>query len=140
MRLVLDTNVVVAALLWHGAPRQLLDRSIDDETLELYSSPTLVDELRNTLSYPKLAKRIARCETSIETLVRHYELLVTLVSPTQTPRVVPTDPDDDAVVACAAAAEAELIVSGDSDLLGLKECQGIPIVTVVEALRRIEAP
>ena len=39
MRLVLDTNVVVAGLLWHGAPRRLIDLAIDDETISLYSSP-----------------------------------------------------------------------------------------------------
>lgn len=39
MRVLLDTNVVIAALLWHGTPRRLLDRAIDDEAIELYSSP-----------------------------------------------------------------------------------------------------
>lgn len=137
MRLVLDTNVAVAGLLWHGAPRQLLDRTIDDETVEFYSSPALMDELTNTLGYEKFAKRIARYETSIEGLVRQYQALVVLVSPTLTPRVVPEDPDDDAVLACAIAAKAELIVSGDRHLLGLKDYQGIPIVAPAEALRRI---
>lgn len=45
MRLVLDTNVVVAGLLWHGAPRRLLDSAIDDETISLYSSPVLIEDL-----------------------------------------------------------------------------------------------
>jgi predicted nucleic acid-binding protein len=50
-----------------------------------------------------------------------------------------TDPDDDQVLACAVAAHTDLIVSGDSDLLGLKTYQGIPIATAAEALRRIAA-
>lgn len=43
MRLVLDTNVVAAGLLWHGAPRGLSDLAIDDETISLYSSPVLIE-------------------------------------------------------------------------------------------------
>ena len=47
------------------------------------------------------------------------------------------DPDDDALLACAAAARADLIVSGDDDVLALKQYRGIPIVTPAQALRRI---
>ena len=54
MRLVLDTNVVVAGLLWTGYPRQLLDRAID-EAVTLCSSPALIDELTQTLHYQKFA-------------------------------------------------------------------------------------
>ena len=137
MRLVLDTNVVVAGLLWHGIPRQLLDRSIDDESIELYSSPTLIDELANTLRYTKFTRRIALYATSAEVLVMHYQALVTLVSPTQTPRVVPEDPDDDQVLACAVAAQAELVVTGDRHLLNLKQYQNMPIVTAADTLPRL---
>jgi predicted nucleic acid-binding protein len=49
------------------------------------------------------------------------------------------DPDDDHVFASALAAQANLIVSGDSDLLGLNIYQGIPIVSAAETLNRIRA-
>ena len=48
-------------------------------------------------------------------------------------------PDDDHVLACALAAQADLIVSGDSDLLNLKRYQGIEIVTAAAALARVNA-
>lgn len=139
MRLVLDTNVVVAGLLWHGAPRQLLDLAIEDETVALYSSPALISELASTLGYEKFAQRIASYGTSIAALVAHYDALVMLVSPTHTPRVVTADPDDDRVIACALAAEAKLIVSGDKHLLVLKAYQAISIVTPAEAIIFITA-
>lgn len=140
MRLVLDTNVVVAGLLWHGAPRRLLDRAIEDETLQLFSGPALMDELANTLSYEKFVPRIARYETSVGELLAQYEALVSLVSPTHTPRVVADDADDDQVLACAIAAGADLIVSGDKHLHGLGgQYNGIRIVTPAEAVRIIEA-
>ena len=47
------------------------------------------------------------------------------------------DVDDDAVLACALAARAEAIVSGDSHLLNLKEYRGIPILTVVDVLNHL---
>lgn len=56
------------------------------------------------------------------------------------PRHVPKvsrDPDDDQVLACALAAQADLIVSGDADLLDLKSFQGIPILTAARAVERI---
>lgn len=134
MRLVLDTNVVVAGLLWHGAPRRLIELIIDDEAVSLHSSPVLIAELANTLGYAKFTKRIAQFDTSIVALVAQYEALVKHVSPAHTPLVVLNDPDDDHVLACAVAAQAQLIVSGDKHLLTIKSYQDIPIVTAAEAV------
>lgn len=61
------------------------------------------------------------------------------MEPTAVLRIVPNDPDDDHVLACALTARAELIVSGDSDLLELNIYQGIPIIAAAEAMRRIGA-
>jgi predicted nucleic acid-binding protein len=66
-----------------------------------------------------------------------YAALVVNVSPLSTPRVVPNDPDDDHVIACALAARADAIVSGDHHLLDLREHQGIAILGVNAALKRI---
>jgi uncharacterized protein len=104
MRLVLDTNIVVAALLWNGTPRRLLDQAIYDEALSLYSSPTLIDELAHTLQYPKFARRISLYVTTPAALVAQYTALVTLRSPTQVPRVIEHDADDDHVLAAASSA------------------------------------
>ena len=71
MRLVLDTNVVIAGLLWHGTPRRLLDRAIDDDTVELYSSPALIDELGNTLKYPKFAQRNLQARPEASSALRN---------------------------------------------------------------------
>lgn len=140
MRLVLDTNVAIAGLLWNGHPRHLLNLAINGD-VSLLSSPTLIDELAHTLNYPKLSQRIAaHCATTPSALTVRYSALVMLVTPTEVPRVIEQDADDDQVLACALAAGADLIVSGDKHLLGLGgSYQGIRIATPAEAMRIIEA-
>ena len=140
MRLLLDTNVVIAGLLWNGHPRHLLDLAIDGG-VALISSPALIDELAHTLSYPKFTQRIAaHCATTPSALTVRYSALVTLVTPADVPRVIANDADDDQVLACALAAGADLIVSGDKHLHSLGGAyQGIRIVTPAEAVRLLEA-
>jgi uncharacterized protein len=138
LRLVLDTNIVVAALLWAGPPQRLLARAIDDETLTLYSTPTLIDELGHTLRYPKFAQRIARYATTPAALVAQYTDLVTLLSPLHVPRVIEQDADDDHVIAAAIAARADILVSGDHDILDLGTFRSVRILAAGDALSQID--
>lgn len=135
MRLLLDTNVVVAGLLWNGHPRHLLNLAIQGD-IDLCSSPALMSELAHTLHYPKFSKRIAQmCATTPSALTVRYSALVTLVTPTEVPCVIEQDPDDDHVLACAVAAGVDLIVSGDKHLLNLGGgYQGIHIVLPSQAV------
>jgi putative PIN family toxin of toxin-antitoxin system len=135
MRLVLDTNVVIAGLLWSGPPRKLLDAAIAGN-IEVLVTAALVTELRGALGYPKFEKRLAANGTTIEATVHCYLGIASLVAPAVIRPSVPTDSDDDVVLACALGAGADLIVSGDADLLNLKDFHRIPIVTATEALRR----
>jgi uncharacterized protein len=139
LRLVLDTNTVVAGLLWNGPPRRLLQAAIDGE-VELFSSAVLLDELAHTLGYSKFTTRIESFGTSIAALVAQYTALVSLVAPASVPRVVANDSDDDHVIAAAIAARAELIVTGDrKHLLPIGTHQGIAIVTAREVVDRLDA-
>ena len=138
-RLVLDTNVVVAGLLWSGAPRRLIEAAIDGE-VDLFSSAALLVELTRTLGYPKFSVRIQNFQTTATTLVGQYTALVSVVAPASVPRIVANDADDDHVIATAIAAGAELIVTGDrKHRLPIGCYQGIAIVTAREVLDRIEA-
>ncbi len=137
MRFVLDTNTVVSGLLWKGAERGLFAEIGEREDIALYASPKLLAELADVLSRQKLARAMAASGLSPEQSMSRYLEVVRIVTPTDVPPVVLADPDDDHVLACAVAARADLIVSGDPDLLNLKSYQGIPIVRTREALERI---
>ncbi len=138
MRLVLDTNVVLSALLWRGKPYQLLDALSRRPDVYLFSSPALLEELADVLARPLAVERLALIGTTVNEVLALYRTVVEVVEPALAPRVV-RDADDDRVVAAALAAHAAFIVSGDGDLLSIGSYQGIRIINAAEALRRIEA-
>ena len=122
MRIVLDTNVVLSALLWRGTPYRT----------------ALLEELTDVLTRPSATKRLALIDKTEATVLADYVEVIEMVAPTAVPRVVPGDVDDDQVIAAAVAAQADLIVSGDrKHLLPLGSHAGIAIVDVAEALRLI---
>lgn len=119
MRAVLDPNVIVSALLApSGSPAKTL-RAWLDGAYELVVSALLLAELERVLAYPKLRTRIdqAEVEELVELLRRQAQMFD---DPEDPPRVGSPDPDDDYLIALAAAAHAT-IVSGDGHLLGLAE-------------------
>ena len=138
MRLVLDTNIVVSALIWGGTPYKLLQAATDGG-VELFSSPMLLAELNRVLAREHLSSCLAKQASSAEQAIGFYGELAISVSPLVTPRAVPRDADDDHVIAAALAAGADLVVSGDADLLSLGSFEGIAIVTASAALARIES-
>lgn len=136
MRVVLDTNVVASGFLWGGAPRQLL-QAAREKKLQLYTSTPLLLELTDILGRAKFARKLAAAHLSVDQLVERYALLTTVVHPAVIAPTILDDPDDDHVLACALAAKAEIIVSGDRHLLDIKEHCGVRVVTVVEAVKTI---
>jgi len=139
MRLVLDTNVVASALLWGGVPRLLLQAG-REKRVNLFTSIHLLAELTDILVRLKFEKKLTASGLTIEQIVDRYAELAALVQPAAIAPTVLDDPDDDQVLACAMAARADLIVSGDRrHLLPLGKFEGIPIVLPAEALRIINA-
>ncbi len=136
MKLVLDTNTVISGFLWQQAPRRLIDAAIEGRIV-LVTSAVLIDELAGVLRRAKLSRKISEQGVSVSALLDRYTNLADLVTPARIRRVVLADADDDAVLACALAAQADLIVSGDKHLRNLKSWQGMRITNAAQALTLI---
>ena len=93
--------------------------------------------MADALTRPSATKRLAVIGKTAREVLADYVEVLELVEPTTVPRVVLGDRDDDQVLAVALAAHADLIVSGDSDLLNIANYEGIPIVTAAQAVQRI---
>lgn len=128
MRVVLDTNTVVSALLWNSLPRRLLQAAREGR-FEVFTSAPLLAELADVLGRAKFKAKIEASGLSAEQLVRRYAFLARRVVPAGIPPVIAADPDDDALLACALAARADCIVSGDVEVQNLKRYSDIAIVS-----------
>jgi predicted nucleic acid-binding protein len=68
-----------------------------------------------------------------------YAALADVIRAVEIPSIVRRDPDDDAVIACAIAARAKVIATGDNDLLSIRRFGAVEIVSVTELLRRLRS-
>lgn len=121
MKVVFDTNVVVAGIVAEGLCREILETHMPEH--EAILAQVLWDEL-----VEKLRRRfgLAPDELPILALYRQH---ATWCEPARLAEAVCRDPDDDGVLATAVAGEAEAIVSGDADLLTLSNYAGIEILS-----------
>jgi uncharacterized protein len=97
----------------------------------------LLDELSEVLHRKKLTKKVQATGSTAAEIVKLYRRLAYHVTARQFTKQISRDADDDAVLACALAAKAELIISGDRDLLTLKTFRNIPIMAPTEAMRNL---
>lgn len=132
MRLVLDTNVVAAALLWGGTPRLLLQAG-REKRADLFTSVDLLAELTNILARRKFEKKIAACGLTVDQIIDRYAALAPLARPVAAARIAP-NPDGDVLIGTAIAANADLFVTGDKSLLSVGNVDGLRIVRVGKAL------
>lgn len=129
LKAVLDTNVIVSAIITgKGIPFQLLQAWRTREW-DLVISPRLLPEVERVLSVPKIARVYTITRQDITDLIRLFTYRATIVSEhLAIPRTV-RDHEDDHILACAKEGEVDYIVSGDQDLLTLTSYERIPILT-----------
>jgi putative PIN family toxin of toxin-antitoxin system len=128
---VLDTNVIVAAMVAEGLCREVVHRAVRMRILA--SSARLMDELEATL------RRKFGVTPAARAFLKAFRQQIPLVEPLTLPKTICRDPDDDVVLATAIAANANLIVTGDRDLLVLEAYEGINIVSPRRFLEWLDA-
>ncbi len=128
MRAVIDTNILIRALIKpHGTVGPVLHRLRNGEYTLIYSEP-LLDELLAKLALPRIRNKYAIDDETITALIALLALRGELVIPRRKVRVC-RDPKDDMVIEAALAGAAEVIVTGDDDLLTLHAFEGIRFST-----------
>lgn len=127
MRLVLDTNVVISALVFGGEPRRVWESVVVQKTAIGVTSDLLIGELLGVLAdkFAFSPERLAQVRNIVE---MNFEV----VAPRFIKAVVQEDSDDDVVLATALEGQADLIVSGDRHLLAIGCYRGMPIVPAAE--------
>jgi hypothetical protein len=139
VRAVLDTNVLLSALIRPcGPPGRILDR-LTDGAFELVLSPRLVDELRRASRYRHVRKYVRLSDQELEVRLAQIETVADPVEGTRTVRRAVRDPHDLMFLAAAVEGRADYIVTGDEDLLALDEHEDIAIVTPRAFLDVLEA-
>ncbi|MYN38194.1 putative toxin-antitoxin system toxin component, PIN family [Duganella sp. FT109W] len=137
MRLVIDTNVIVSALIARGVPYELLQAARGNR-FEIYTSIELLDELEAVLRRKKIASRLTIMQRRPDELRQKFEQVSCRITVPRPYPQIARDPKDDIVLACALAAQASAIVTGDKDLIILNRYYNIPILRPRQALQKIQ--
>jgi putative PIN family toxin of toxin-antitoxin system len=129
VRALLDANVLIsAAIRPSGTPGQLVSVLLDRDAFELVLSPSIIAEVEVALKLPKIRKYLHEPYEAALWLA-DLEALADLAEDTERAKGACRGPADDAVLSVAIEGRADVIVTGDADLLALGEYERITIVT-----------
>jgi uncharacterized protein len=129
LRAVLDANVYVSAVIRpEGPPGRVLELAFRESAFEIVMSPAIIDEVLHALAYPKVRKHV-RSGIDPGSWFENIVALADLVAGRYQLHGVSLDPDDDKYVAAAVEGGAAFVVTGDPDLLHIKQHAGVRIVT-----------
>jgi putative PIN family toxin of toxin-antitoxin system len=134
IRAVLDTNVLVSALLFSGPPSQLVP-AWQGGRLCLVVSAEILEEYVRVLAYSKFNLTGSEILSLIEKDVLPFVDTVR-AKPISVP--ILRDPDDVKFLACAISAGVHWLVSGDDDLLSIGKVESVEIVSVTNFLRHLK--
>lgn len=132
LRVVLDTNIYLSVFLFPEKKTADIWNTAMDRRYTLIISPFIVREFME-----KLRQKFGFPEQEREVIKRDIVRIAEIVQPKSVPLVITEDPDDNHILACALAGKADCIVSGDKDLLRLKEFEGIAVVRPLDFLRML---
>lgn len=140
LRAVLDANVFVSAFLQPKGPSgRILRHFLERNSFELVLSESILVEVRGTMRYPRVRRRLSLSDHEIEARMASIGLLADLVPGEVKVHAVKEDPDDDKYVEAALEGRAGFVVSGDRHLLKLQEYQDVRILSPRKFLDLIEA-
>jgi len=133
MKVVVDVNVWISALLWKGRPRKILQLA-QNQQITIFASDDLFLELETTLNRAKFANQIKSLGLTLEDIIDVARRMITFCPDSYINIPELRDAEDNKIIAAALTAKAEVLITGDLDLLTLKEFAGILILTPADFL------
>ena len=137
LKLVLDTNTIVSAFFWEGNEVELF-RKIEQGKAILYISGQILTEIEEVIKRPKFNEVMRKANLTPDQIIQKIVSLSHLVIAPKLNIQVCRDEKDNKFLECAENAKADYLISGDEDLLSLKEYNGIPIVRTWKILQLLE--
>lgn len=134
LKVVLDTNILVSALLFRGELSRLIDLWKKDRVIPFISKETF-QELKAVLEYPKFHLTKDEIRTIIEEEILPFFEVVDVASEVSG---ICNDPDDDKFISCAISASADFIVSGDKHLCELHTYKSVKIIRAADLMKMFD--
>jgi len=129
MRVVFDTNIFISAFVFSGSlAEKTILKAIEIED-SLMISKEIINEILSVLS-----SKFSRDREALSHVAVYLSEIAKLVIPTKRVRILKDEPDN-RILECALSGEADIIVTGDKEMLKLRECEGIRIISLKEYLR-----
>lgn len=135
MKMVLDTNVLLSGLMYPNGPPGRVVRAWREAQFALVLAVEQLSEIDRVLGYTKIRRILRWDRAMIERFLKQLYLRSEIVDISRVISTVPRDPVDDFVLAMLIASEAECLVTGDTDLLELRD--RYPILTPAEFVQRL---
>jgi len=135
VKVVLDTNVLISALMYpEGIPGRIVVAWIEAQFEVVFSLEQLA-EIGRVLAYPKIRRILQWDDQRIEQFIKQLYVRADVIELSSTTIEMPRDPNDAHILATLVLAEADLLVTGDADLLALRD--RYPIETPAEFAQRL---
>jgi len=121
LRILFDTNILIAALISRGACKDIFDHCLGKH--KIHTSPQILQEVRKNL-----INKFGFTEKETSRAINFLKINSTLINPIPLPSPVCRDPDDDKILAAALSSNADCLITGDNDILILRKFQKISIL------------
>jgi putative PIN family toxin of toxin-antitoxin system len=124
MKIVVDSNVFVSSFFWSGNPQKVFDRVINGLD-ELFITGEIIEEIASVMGSRKFNANRSEIEDYVKIIDKYSKKIVLK----NVPESISRDKDDDKILQCGFNGNVDFIVTGDKDLLVLKEYKKIKIIT-----------
>lgn len=132
LRIVVDSNIIISGFLFGGNPARVLG-SVVEGVAQCFTSLPILDEVRGVLQRPKFGLSAEQALAFVD----EFHLLCHVVDPHNKVQAIVDDPKDNMVLECADAAKADVIVSGDTHLLDLKQWGSVRLVSPADFIKEV---